>query len=513
MMSRAPTRRMILSSARVLTLAAAACTLALAAAVSGGGDDPAPVEAPAAFDELTNGFDTPAEFAEHLKAFKEEEDAEKDGLGPVYNATSCVSCHQNPITGGSSQIAEIRAGHHIFDPNNPNPRKVRFEEPPGGSVIQQRAINPLIQEVVRPEDDVRTFRMSNSILGNGYVEVIPDEDILKVRDGQYRWGMQGFAVVVPVAVEARKGADGKTEFISYERIGRFGWKCQEASLLNFSAGAYITEMGITNPMQPEELTSNGRPVKDFDISKKPDPEDVTKEAGDPEEHLFGVDVEAFTRFMRSTKAAPRDEKTVGTADVVAGEALFRNNNLLGCAVCHQPDYTTPPVGTPIRTLDGKRGSDMATVPQGLGGKIIHPYSDFLLHDIGTGDGIAQTQHADLPPRGYEKTKRLEDVLRKKYRVGRVETSNDKADRRVLYTAPAPDQPAPASELDQRTANKIRTAPLWGLRVRPQLMHNGLSLTIEDAIRRHAGQAEGVRLKYETLSSEQKKQLLAFLNSL
>ena len=52
-----------------------------------------------------------------------------------------------------------------------------------------------------------------------------------------------------------------------------------------------------------------------------------------------------------------------------------------------------------------------------------------------------------------------------------------------------------SGLEQRTANKMRTAPLWGLRVRPQLMHDGLSLTIEEAIRRHGGQAEGVRLTY------------------
>ena len=78
----------------------------------------------------------------------------------MYNATSCVSCHQNPVTGSSSQIAEIRAGHHNFDPDDPNPRKVKFVEPPGGSVIHQRAIDAAIQEHVLPEYDVRTFRMS-----------------------------------------------------------------------------------------------------------------------------------------------------------------------------------------------------------------------------------------------------------------------------------------------------------------------------------------------------------------
>jgi CxxC motif-containing protein (DUF1111 family) len=87
---------------------------------------------------------------------------------------------------------------------------------------------------------------------------------------------------------------------------------------------------------------------------------------------------------------------------------------------------------------------------------------------------------------------------------RVQASPERGKQRVLRVE---------SDLEQRTADKMRTAPLWGLRVRPQLMHDGLSLTIDDAIRRHNGQAEGVRLKYEALPDKQKKQLLAFLNSL
>jgi hypothetical protein len=177
-------------------------------------------------------------------------------------------------------------------------------------------------------------------------------------------------------------------------------------------------------------------------------------------------------------------------------------------VCHQPDYTTPPAGSPILTLDKKRGSDMATVPAALGGKVIHPYSDFMLHNVGTGDGIAQTQHANLPAKDQKSLEKLSERTRTGYRLGRVDGNAEKEDRRTLKPTPIP-----GDELDQRTANKMRTAPLWGLRTRPQLMHDGASLTIEDAIRRHNGQAEGVRLKYEALSEEQKKQLIAFLNSL
>lgn len=520
MWKRTDKRRAIPRRARALALVAVGlCGLVITAAVTTGDDSPAPntgaapapsphdpargVEAPTGFDDpqVSNEFLSKDEFESARKTFMKEEGKE-DGLGPVYNATSCVACHQNPVVGGSSQIVEIRAGRHTYDPADPNPHKVRFEEPPGGSVIQQRALDPSIQEVVPPEDDVRTFRLSNSVLGNGYVEMIPDSEFLRIRKEQKRWGMEGFAVMVPVPVGARKGADGKTQFTFVERIGRFGWKCQEASLLNFSAGAYITEMGVTSPMQPKELTSNGRDVSPFDGTK--DPEDADEEDG--EEHLFGVDVEAFTAFMRSTKAAPRDAKAAGTPDVVAGEELFRGNKALGCAICHHPDYTTPKPGTKIHTLTGDRGSDLEAVPEALGNKIIHPYSDFMLHDVGTGDGIAQTQHADIPSRGQRDRRRMSERLRLEEGLGRVEGTNDPAEKtRTL----APADPG----VDQRTANKVRTAPLWGLRTRPQLMHDGLSLTVEDAIRRHGGQAEGVRMKYEALSAEQKRQLLAFLNSL
>jgi CxxC motif-containing protein (DUF1111 family) len=513
--------------AKVLTCATVGvCILALFSAVSTGYDAPrgsraaAPahqdqsetkaVEAPTSSVEdppSSNGFESDDAFEADRKVFQEVEDL-GDGLGPVYNATSCVGCHQNPITGASSQISEIRAGRHTFDPDDPSPRKVRFEEPPGGSVIQQRAINPAIQSRVLPEYDTRTLRMSNTVLGNGYVEVLTDEQIISLRDEQRHWHMEGFAVVVPVPVEAKKVGQDMIEPTFAERVGRFGWKCQEASLLNFSAGAYVTEMGITSPLQPNEIKPNGQDVSMYDNVKDPEDKFIGSEDKTMTEHLFGFDVESFTRFMRSTKAFPRAPELVNTSDVIAGEALFRNNKLLGCAVCHQPDFTTPPAGSPILTLDKKRGSDMATVPTALGGKVIHPYSDFMLHNVGTGDGIAQTQHANLPAKGQKSVEKISEKTRTGYRLGRVDGNAEKDYRRTLKPTPIP-----GDELDQRTANKMRTAPLWGLRTRPQLMHDGMSMTIDDAIRRHAGQAEGVRLKYEALSSDQKRQLLAFLNSL
>jgi CxxC motif-containing protein (DUF1111 family) len=386
---------------------------------------------------------------------------------------------------------------------------VIFIESPGGSLIHQRAIDAAIQEHVLPVDTVRTLRMSTNILGGGFVEVIPDSDILKVRAAQPR-DMKGLAVAVPVVVTGKQGAGGDFEFVFVERIGRFGWKCQEASLVNFSAGAYLNEMGITNPLNPKENLSNGRDVSQFD--QVPDPEDkVDPKDSDNTVHPFGDDVKSFTRFLRSTKAPPHDFSLAGTQDAQDGEKIFRNNETLGCAICHHPDFTTPKAGSPVQPLyagdKSTPGSDLGTVPPALGDKIIHPFSDFMLHDIGTGDGIAQTQHAQRPARGTEKQQKAPTDTLTREGIARVQARPRAGNRRTLSDEPG---------LDQRTINTIRTAPLWGLRVRPQLLHDGSAFTIDEAIRRHKGQAEEVTKKYLKLVAdhpEQARQLIAFLNSL
>jgi CxxC motif-containing protein (DUF1111 family) len=470
-----------------------------------------PEEAPTGFNNSTNGFEAQDAFDKDRAKFEEVE-AIPDGLGPVYNATSCVSCHQNPVSGSSSQVAELRAGHHKPDPKDP--KKVIFVEPPGGSLIHQRAIDAAIQEHVRPEDEVRTLRMSTNTLGNGFVEVIPDEEILKIRRQQPE-GLKGLPVLVPVVVRGTRSADGTFEFDFVERIGRFGWKCQEASLVNFAAGAYLNEMGITNPLNPRENLSNGRDVSQFDTVA--DPEDgVDPKDPDNQLHPFGDDVKAFARFMRSTKAPPRDFSLAGTDDVAAGAKIFRDETTpkgkkLGCAICHHPDFTTPKAGTQIKTLHsgGRRpGSDLGTVPMALGDKIIHPYSDFMLHDIGTGDGIAQTQHAQRPPRNVNNLEKVPENIVTREGAVRVQAVRQEGHRRTLSEAPA---------LDQRTVNMMRTAPLWGLRVRPQLLHDGSALTLDEAIRKHKvkSKAGDVDLpgNFDKLTDEQKRQLRAFLNSL
>src|SRR5882762_2182171 len=95
--------------------------------------DAEPTEARAAFDGVTNGFLTEEELKAAQTALEDREEVDR-GLGPVYNAQSCVECHQNPLAGGISQITELRDGHRVFSDGQWGFRgEVRFEAAPGGS--------------------------------------------------------------------------------------------------------------------------------------------------------------------------------------------------------------------------------------------------------------------------------------------------------------------------------------------------------------------------------------------
>jgi CxxC motif-containing protein (DUF1111 family) len=377
-------------------------------------------EAPAGFDLLTNGHTDQATMDANKEEFEELETIE-EGLGPVFNAAGCAACHLNPIVGGIGPVNEFRAGHRDASGN--------FVASPGSSLIHSNAIDATAQEVVLDTENVRTFRTTNNTLGLGFVEAIANDTLVAIRNSQ-PGGFVGTIVNVPV-VEAT----GAT------RIGRFGWKDQHASLLSFSGDAYLNEMGITNlvpgaaananPFSVENLT-NGRSVAQYD--HVPDPEDD------------GEAVQAFAEFMRATKVPPRGPIT---AAANAGAALFAQG---ACTFCHTPSITTAPAGTLIN-------GGALRVSSALGGKTIHPYSDFLLHNIGTGDGIVQNG-------------------------------------------------------GQGTANMLRTSPLWGVRTKNRLMHDGLTFTLNDAILRHAGIGGGYsRNFYQALSSMDKANLIAFLKSL
>ena len=399
-------------------------------------------EAPAGFDGADNGF--AAEFCANQNALVDSpnsplippdecnfEAAEEeftgpetvaDGLGPIYNAEGCGTCHSaNPqfdpnnferkLVGASSAIMEKRAG--FFD-------GVNFHDHPGGSLIQDRSLRPREQERVLPGHNVIALRSTLSVLGDGFVEAVGNSTLQAIANSQPS-AQRGQLIAVPVLEKP-----GTTRF------GRFGHKAQQASLVSFSADAYLNEMGITSPLQPNENTSNGTSV----VDPVPGLDDE------------GVDVELFALFMRATKVPPVDAAIAATTDAQAGKQLFSQ---IGCSVCHTPAIVTEAPGTLIN-------GGALRVANALGNKTIRPFSDFLLHDIGTGDGIVQNG-------------------------------------------------------GQSTRNKIRTAALWGLRARGRFMHDALSFSLEDAIARHANQAATARTNFNALSSTNKARVLKFLSSL
>jgi CxxC motif-containing protein (DUF1111 family) len=382
----------------------------------------AAVDAPTGFDNITNGFENQTNFDLDRAQFDTVEQI-ADGLGPVYNAQACRECHQNPVSASSTQVNELRAGKLNNDGG--------FVDHPGGSLINDRAIDAAIQEHIFDTDTIRTFRTSLNLLGDGFVEAMPDSEFTRIQSAQPA-AMKGTIISVRVL-------ESPSTSRSDLRIARFGWKNQHASLLSFAADAYLNEMGITNPLFPTENTSNGNSVAAFDTV--PDPEDAATSA-----HPFGPDVEAFARFMRSTKAPPRGATISSSEDPSPGEVVF---DRIGCQNCHTDSITTAPEGT---SFNG--GTFIVT--GALANKTFHPYGDFMLHDVKTGDGIVQ---------------------------------------------------------GKATGALIRTAPLWGLRTRTRLMHDGQSLTIRDAILRHGAQAAPTVTAFNALSAADDSALFTFLNSL
>src|SRR6201993_580601 len=322
-------------------------------------------EAPVGFDNKSNGVTDDAAHQADLAKFEEVEQL-SDGLGPLYNAQSCRECHQNPVSGAASQVTELRVGHQAPDGHfrNPDiPINHGTEVISGRSLVNDRAICPNaafpnneIQERVPETETIRTFRLSLNLLGDGFVEAVADQTLIDLAQQQCKSSHRkicGQILQVPI-VEA----PGQMS------VGRFGWKDQHASLLSFAADAYLNEMGITNRLQPDEVTKLCNAATEPNDTPGPD----------------GLsDIDHFARFIRATKAPARDSQLTNSAAVKRGNRLFDD---VGCATCHVETLTTAPAGTKIN-------GGTFIIPPALGSVTFHPYGDFLMHDVGTGDGILQ----------------------------------------------------------------------------------------------------------------------------
>lgn len=285
-----------------------------------------------------------------------------------------------------------------------------------------------------PEENITGERIALNLLGDGFVEVIDSNDIEQnVRQQrQSNLGIGGIVVSAPILES--NGSSTKMQ------VGRFGWKSQHSTLMSSCADSLRNELGMRNRLYPDEYPTHA-------ASDSPTPFDT------PDAKTHKTELERLVEEIRQTSPPPRDTDLAASADAQAGEKLFTQ---IGCAICHVATYKTVKPGTRINGGTYK-------VPKFLGNQVIHPYSDFLLHDVGTGDGIPQAAKPEY--------------------------------------------------LDQSTANKFRTAPLWGLRFRQDLMHDGNSPGTEAAIARHGGEATTVRQRYDHLTPTEKHQLQQFLKSL
>lgn len=347
----------------------------------------------------------------------------QDGLGPIFNQTSCASCHNNPV-GGPGSITVTRFGFTDgkgnFDPLTAL----------GGSLLQQGAINAACVETIPSAANTTATRVTTSSLGIGLIEAIPDAAIAAREltppsanvSGRVHW------------VHLLENPTGPL------RAGRFGWKSQLATVLSFSGDAAQNELGITNRLLPTENAPNGNAALLQQFDTRPDPEAVA----DP---TTGRDlVDRLTDYQRYLAAPPQTPRGGMT-----GEALFQ---AVGCADCHVASYTT--------------SNDPALEPA-LRNQAIRPYSDFLLHDMGTA--------ADFIPDG------------------------------------------------DASGQELRTPPLWGVRTKDPLWHDGRVAggTLQTRILGPTGvifqhgafgsEAAASAAAFANLSAAQKQQVVAFLDSL
>ncbi len=342
------------------------------------------------------------------------------GLGPLFNDSSCTRCHNKKGVGGAGIQVAVLAGRldgGVFDPllETGGPliaSNTVMLEP--ATHVQRWIPNCSLSrtsEATPPGANVFTRRRTTPLFGLGLVDATPDATFIELARRQPE-AIRGRAAFVP---NPATGAHS---------VGKFGWKAQSPSLHHFAGMALSSELGITNPQFPLEQAPHGNIALIAACDAVPGLEDD------------GSEVQSMTDFM--ALLAPIDPSPPN-ADARAGDALFSR---VGCDGCHVRKLESGP--SPIAALSEKAYA---------------PFSDFLLHDMGSlGDGIAEGEAA---PR------------------------------------------------------EMRTAPLWSLRLSGsgRLLHDGRAHSFPEAIAGHDGQAARARDAFAALSSTDQRRLVAFLDTL
>lgn len=344
-----------------------------------------------------------------------------DGLGPIFVQTSCSNCHTGNGKGHPSNVVTRFA--------NVSGSIVDYLLNKGGPQLQPHSIGGYPAEVIPSEANVSTIRMAPAVMGLGYIAALNDMSILANVDSldANSDGISGrvnyvnpTAFFVPQSIHLIN--NGKY-------IGRFGKKAEKVTILDQVVFALIQDIGITSDFEMQDLYNYLAGINTGD--NVPDPEVSAS-------FVFSLEF-----YMRTLKAPGR--RNTSDPDVIEGENLF---NQIGCTNCHKSTFTTDV-------------SDIAA----LSNQTFHPYSDFLLHDMG----------------------------------------------------PALDDGYP-----EGGANSFewRTPPLWGIGLAKDsqggqmfLLHGGVATTFEGAISYHGGEAVNSRTAFFALSEEERNKIIRFLESL
>jgi CxxC motif-containing protein (DUF1111 family) len=464
-------------------------------------DDVTKAEQAALGDFLPGLTVTSGLLAEATGAFNAVEQI-TDGVGPVFNERACGNCHTNGAKGGAGEQIERRFGRFvngIFDPlaaqggtlrqlfsvgnfNNPNlPASSRGRCQPGNPTL---CCVPV--EVEPPQATVHNVgRLTTPVFGGGLIDVIPDSVIRAIPATQPA-AIRGQVVNV-TTVFPNPGDPAQS--LTSVKAGRFGWKAGVSTLLQFSGDAYNNEMaistqscfrGTSNNVFALENTPNAFPGTGLEgCDDLAPPQTAPNPGGAPAitdsqwrqvDDAVGScaggrteiqdDIFLFAAFMEALAPAPRDFSD--QISVTRGEPLFRQ---VGCNGCHLQTTFRTPANPPSVDIDGT-GAEFVRVP---GNFAFNPFSDFLIHDMGSlGDNIG------IRP---------------------------------------PDDPANPMGVGVVEARSMRTAPLWGLRFRNHLLHDGRCGDVPCAVRAHDGQAAASRNAFNALSPANQHNIVQYVRSL
>ncbi|WP_112944844.1 MULTISPECIES: di-heme oxidoredictase family protein [unclassified Rhizobium] len=393
-----------------------------------------------------------------------------DGLGPLFNARSCMNCHLNdgrgkPEPDASTSSMFLRLARTAKTPDEEravaNAETINFPDPVYGHQLQDRAVSGLPAEgkmavsyteepvtlaggetvLLRrpryaiddlgygPLDPSTTIspRVAPAMIGLGLIEAIPEADILAHADPDDKDGdgIRGKAAIV------RDHRTGKPA------LGRFGWKAQNASVRDQSADAFLNDIGISTPDQPDphgDCTEAQAKCKAMATG-------VQKRLGN--EEAPGPILDLVT-FYSANLAVPARRKA-SFPETLKGKQVFYES---GCTACHVPKYVT------------RRDS----LDKAQSFQLIWPYSDFLLHDMG--DGLADGQQVGLA-----------------------------------------------------SGREWRTPPLWGIGLTKTVsghsffLHDGRARNLTEAILWHGGEAQKSRDAFASLPADNRQALITFLESL